>query len=72
MAKSREIAAGRRDLLRLMASVGIAAATVTASSSPADAPKTGKGARGKRKSQYQPDSAEVQTFYRVNKYPNKK
>lgn len=73
MDKKHEIAIGRRDLLRLVAAVsaGSTAAVVAASSAPADAAKKPKQDRGKRKSQYQPDSPEVQTYYRVNGYPKK-
>ncbi len=71
MNENPDKAVGRRDLLRLVTSVGIAAAAVAASSSSADAPKIQKGDRGKRKSQYQPNSAEVRTYYRVNGYPKK-
>jgi hypothetical protein len=52
-----------------MGSVGVVAAASTASSSTADAAT--KDDRGKRKSQYQPNSAEVRAFYRVNSYPMK-
>jgi hypothetical protein len=56
---------GRRDLLRVLA-VGAAAAT-TSACSPADA----EDFPDKRKARYQADSPEVQTFYRVNRYPEK-
>jgi hypothetical protein len=59
----------RRDLLRVVASVGVAAAAIAASPSPTDNRKLDD--RGKRKSQYQPNSAEVRAFYRVNSYPKK-
>jgi hypothetical protein len=59
----------RRDLLRAAASVGVAAAAIGASPGPADNRKSDD--RGKRKSQYQPNSAEVRAFYRVNSYPKK-
>jgi hypothetical protein len=53
----------RRDLLRV-AAIGAVAATTSACAS-ADA-----GAfPDKRKARYQADSPEVQTFYRVNRYP---
>jgi hypothetical protein len=55
----------RRDLLRVLA-VGAAAAT-TSACNPADA----EDFPDKRKAHYQADSAEVQTFYRVNRYPAK-
>ena len=55
----------RRDLLRVLA-VGAAAAT-TSACNPADA----EGFPDKRKGHYQADSPEIQTFYRVNRYPAK-
>jgi hypothetical protein len=56
---------GRRDLLRVLA-VGAAAAT-TSACNPADA----EDFPDKRKAHYQAGSPEVQTFYRVNRYPAK-
>ena len=55
----------RRDLLRV-AAIGAAAATTgaCASGEASDFPD-------KRKAHYQADSSEVQTFYRVNRYPAK-
>jgi hypothetical protein len=55
----------RRHLLRMLA-VGAAAAT-TSACSPADA----EDFPDKRKAHYQADSPEIQTFYRVNRYPAK-
>jgi len=59
----------RRDLLLAVSVSGVAAATGVASigSTGADAVVR----RDKRKPQYQANSAEVQTFYRVNRYPVK-
>jgi hypothetical protein len=57
---------GRRDLLRV-AAIGAAAATTSACAS-ADA---GSDFPDKRKARYHADSPEVQTFYRVNRYPAK-
>jgi len=60
---------GRREFLRTLG-VGTAAAA-------ASAPFVGPAAADtenndeKRKARYQPNSAEVQTFYRVNRYPTK-
>jgi hypothetical protein len=56
---------GRRDLLRVLA-IGAAAASTSACSS-ANADKF----PDKAKAHYQADSPEVQTFYRVNRYPPK-
>jgi hypothetical protein len=55
----------RRDLLRVLAA-GAAAATTSAcaSAEAGDFPD-------KRKARYQADSADVQSFYRVNRYPAK-
>jgi hypothetical protein len=57
----------RRDLLRMaMAGAGAAAAT-TMGPQPAAARPVNLG--DKRKARYQANSAEVQDFYRVNRYP---
>jgi hypothetical protein len=60
---------GRREFLRTLG-VGTAAAAATvpfAGTAAADTESTDE----KRKSRYQPNSASVQTFYRVNRYPTK-
>ncbi|MGC2028929.1 MAG: hypothetical protein WA642_02790 [Steroidobacteraceae bacterium] len=57
----------RRDMLIAATASGIAAA-VGAGSIPS-AKVAAK--RDKRKAQYQADSPEIQTFYRVNRYPAK-
>ena len=56
----------RRDLLRAAAIGAAAAATASArdSAQAAEFPD-------KRKARYQADSADVQSFYRVNRYPAK-
>ncbi|MEA3138397.1 MAG: hypothetical protein QOK23_566 [Gammaproteobacteria bacterium] len=69
MDDKKTIAIGRRDLLRVVASVGIATAALSASPG-AEKPKPADN-RGKRRSQYQGNAPEVQTFYRVNAYPMK-
>jgi hypothetical protein len=59
----------RRDLLLAVSVSGVAAAVSVASIG-----STGSAAvvrRDKRKPQYQANSPEVQTFYRVNRYPGK-
>jgi hypothetical protein len=58
----------RRDLLRA-AVAGIAAMSTAAvvSAPAAEAPQ--RTAKDKRRSRYQANSAEVQNFYRVNRYP---
>ena len=55
----------RRDLLRVLA-VGAAAATTSACTT-----VEAEDFPDKRKARYQADSREVQTFYRVNRYPAK-
>ena len=57
---------GRRDLLRLLA-IGIAAATTSACTSTAEP----EPATATPRPRYQADSSEVQTFYRVNRYPGR-
>jgi hypothetical protein len=60
---------GRRDFLRgLGAGAGVAAAAATplATQAVADTETNDE----KRKARYKADSAEVQTFYRVNRYPS--
>jgi hypothetical protein len=61
---------GRRDLFRAVTAVAIAAGAVAAQPSPSSAGST-KENQDKRKAQYQANAAEVQTFYRVNRYPKK-
>jgi hypothetical protein len=56
----------RRDLLLAVTVSGAVVATGTASS-----PNPNELRRDKRKPQYQANSPEVQTFYRVNRYPVK-
>jgi hypothetical protein len=55
----------RRDLLRGLAIGTVAAATTVGSQARADTENPDE----KRKARYQADSPEVQTFYRVNRYP---
>jgi len=57
----------RRDLVRLAAATSVAAIAASPS-----APSDEKPVRqDKRRPQYQADSPEVQSFYRVNRYPAK-
>jgi hypothetical protein len=56
---------GRRDVLRVLA-LGAVAATTSGSGAVA-----AEQFPDKRKARYQADSPEVQTFYRVNRYPAK-
>jgi hypothetical protein len=71
MDERNHLAIGRRDLLRVVASVGIAAAAISASPGADHTKSKSADSRGKRKSQYQGNSAEVRAFYRVNSYPMK-
>jgi len=59
----------RRDLLRLLAA-GAGAVTASAVPLAAAAAETGNTAK-KSRARYQANSPEVQTFYRVNRYPAK-
>jgi hypothetical protein len=58
---------GRRDLLRVLAVGTTAAIASTAPAAPAAADSETNSE--KRKARYQANSPEVQTFYRVNRYP---
>jgi hypothetical protein len=59
----------RRDLFRAAIAIAAAAATgAVALPSAADAASPGID---KRKARYQPHSAEVENFYRVNRYPSR-
>jgi hypothetical protein len=62
---------GRRDILRVLA-VG-AAASATSACTSADAEDSAKRPSfpDRRKARYQANSPEIQTFYRVNRYPAK-
>ncbi len=62
----------RRDVFLAVTSAGVAATMGNVVSSTASAESAQLVARrDKRRPQYQPNSAEVQTFYRVNRYPAK-
>jgi hypothetical protein len=69
MDQPRNIMLRRRDLLLAVSASGVAAAASVTSigSVRSDA----RLRRDKRRPQYQASSAEVQTFYRVNRYPGK-
>jgi hypothetical protein len=66
---SRKATMHRRDVLLAVTTMGVVTAATVAPVRSAAAAKD--GSRGKRRSQYQPNSAEVQAFYRVNSYPAK-
>jgi hypothetical protein len=62
----------RRDVFMVVTSAGVAATLGSAVSTTAPAASAQLAARrDKRRPQYQPDSPEVQTYYRVNRYPAK-
>jgi hypothetical protein len=65
MKRSDAAKVARRDVLRVLA-IGAAAATTSAC-----APGEAGDFPDKRRAPYQADSPEVQTFYRVNRYPAK-
>ncbi|HZT28164.1 MAG TPA: twin-arginine translocation signal domain-containing protein [Pseudolabrys sp.] len=60
---------GRRDFLRVLGAGAGAAATPAVLISEADAAESDKDAK---KARYQANSPDVQNFYRVNHYPQKK
>jgi hypothetical protein len=63
---------GRRDLLRVLAAgAGAVAASAAPLAAAAAAERENADAAKKRRARYQPNSPEVQTFYRVNRYPAK-
>ena len=60
---------GRRDVLRALgAGAGVAAASAAPLATMARADSESND--DKRKARYQANSAEIQTFYRVNRYPS--
>lgn len=63
---NRRILARRRDVLRAF---GIGAGAAITASAPAAAQAGAKSEDEKRKSRYRANSPEVQTYYRVNRYP---
>jgi hypothetical protein len=66
MSEPHERQVRRRDLLRALAA---GTAAVALPLVPANADSTA-AARDKRRPRYQANSAEVQNFYRVNRYPS--
>jgi hypothetical protein len=67
MSKHLQATIGRRDMLRALTAGAIAATAVAAPVSPTQA--EAKSTTDKGRARYQANSAEVQTFYRVNRYP---
>jgi hypothetical protein len=68
MSDRLNLAIGRRDLLRVL-TVGAVAASVAPAAVAAAPQATNSTKPGKAR--YQANSPEVQTFYRVNRYPGK-
>jgi hypothetical protein len=60
----------RRDVFLAAATAGMAATLGPAVSAAAPASSRPEARKDKRRPQYQPNSAEIQTFYRVNRYPS--
>jgi hypothetical protein len=69
MDKPRDTRIRRRDLLLAVSVSGVAA--VASMTSIGSTPSAVVVRRDKRKPQYQANSPEIQTFYRVNRYPGK-
>ena len=71
MTQERKTSVGRRDFLRALgAGAGVAVTAAAPLATPANA-DTETNAE-KRKARYKANSPEVQTFYRVNRYPGAK
>jgi multisubunit Na+/H+ antiporter MnhB subunit len=65
--KAKPESVRRRDVLRAL---GVGAGVAVAASSTLVEPATAQVSNDeKRKSRYQPNSADVQNYYRVNRYP---
>jgi len=67
MDPERKTTFGRRDFLRVL---GVGTAVTAAAPLVTEAMADSETNDEKRKARYQASSAEVQTFYRVNRYPN--
>jgi hypothetical protein len=65
MKRQRKASLGRRELLRALAFVTAAGSLTTEARALPD------NYQDRRKARYQADSPEVQSFYRVNRYPAK-
>lgn len=71
MRQERKTSVGRRDFLRAIgAGAGVAVTAAAPLATPARADNETRDE--KRKARYKPNSPEVQTFYRVNRYPGAK
>jgi hypothetical protein len=69
MKQRPSIAVHRRELLRLAITGSAAATSGTLAIEAVAAEPTGSA--NKRRARYQPNSAEIRNFYRVNSYPAK-
>lgn len=71
MTQERKTSVGRRDFLRALgAGAGVAVTAAAPLATPAQADTENNDE--KRKARYKANSPEVQTFYRVNRYPGAK
>ncbi len=70
MKRDQKAPVGRRDFLRALG-IGVAAASASAAPLAAPAHADSESNDEKRKARYQANSAEVQNYYRVNRYPAK-
>jgi hypothetical protein len=69
MKRDSKTAVGRRDFLRALgAGAGVAVTAAAPLATPAHADSENNDE--KRKARYQANSASIQTFYRVNRYPS--
>lgn len=69
MKQDSKTAVGRRDFLRALgAGAGVAVTAAAPLATPAHADSESNDE--KRKARYQANSANIQTFYRVNRYPS--
>lgn len=68
--KKKKESVRRRDLLRVLG-LGAGAAAAAAATAPLVEPAAAQTESDaeKRKARYQPNSADVQNYYRVNRYP---
>ncbi|HEY7664257.1 MAG TPA: twin-arginine translocation signal domain-containing protein [Xanthobacteraceae bacterium] len=69
MTKERKATLGRREFLRTLGA-GATAAAAAVGPLAGEARADAESNDAKRKARYQANSAEVQTFYRVNRYPS--
>ena len=69
MKRERKATLGRREFLRTLGA-GATAAAATAVPLANEARADSESTDEKRKARYQANSQEVQTFYRVNRYPS--